>query len=79
MAWISCGRADGFWEFRLNPWDVAAGMLLVEEAGGQITDFNGQKWDAPKSFGLETLASNGLIHKEMATFFKTGKSGKFGL
>lgn len=73
LAWISCGRADGFWEFRLSPWDVAAGMLLVEEAGGKITDFKGRAWTDPALYGPQTLATNGLIHREMVSFFKTGK------
>ncbi len=70
LAWIACGRADGFWEFRLNPWDVAAGWLLVEEAGGKVTDFSGKRWSNPKVFGPQTLASNGRIHSEMLSFFK---------
>ena len=70
LAWIACGRADGFWEFRLNPWDVAAGWLLVEEAGGRVTDFGGRRWPHPKAFGPQTLASNGRIHSEMLAFFK---------
>ena len=43
MAWIAAGRADGFWEYELNPWDVAAGLLLIQEAGGRVTDFNGNE------------------------------------
>src|SRR5207302_2797972 len=39
---VACGRFDAFWEFNLNPWDTAAGVLIVEEAGGQVTDFSGQ-------------------------------------
>ncbi len=70
LAWIACGRADGFWEFRLNPWDVAAGWLLVEEAGGRVTDFSGKRWSRPSVFGPQTLASNGRIHSEMLSFFK---------
>lgn len=69
MAWLACGRLDGYWEFNLNPWDVAAGKLLVEEAGGKVTDFDGKKWkfdlDSLKKWGKETLSSNGYIHKEM--------------
>jgi myo-inositol-1(or 4)-monophosphatase len=41
LAWVACGRYDGFWELKLAPWDVAAGILLVLEAGGQVTDLNG--------------------------------------
>ncbi len=70
LAWIACGRADGFWEFRLNPWDVAAGWLLVEEAGGKVTDFSGKRWLSPNVFGPQTLATNGRIHSEMLSFFR---------
>ncbi|MBI2386706.1 MAG: inositol monophosphatase [Elusimicrobia bacterium] len=65
MAWIAAGRADGFWEFELNPWDVAAGLLLIEEAGGKVTDFNGNVWKDWRSMGKRTLASNGKIHTSM--------------
>ena len=75
LAWIACGRADGFWEFHLKPWDVAAGLLLIEEAGGKVTDFQGRVWKDKNLFGAETLATNGLIHQEMAGFFKKRKRG----
>lgn len=65
MAWIAAGRADGFWEYELNPWDVAAGLLLIQEAGGTVTDFNGEPWQDWRSMGKRTLASNGLIHRSM--------------
>jgi myo-inositol-1(or 4)-monophosphatase len=65
MAWIAAGRADGFWEFNLNPWDVAAGWLLVEEAGGKVTDFDGRRWRDPMTLGARTLATNGKTHAEM--------------
>lgn len=65
MAWIAAGRADGFWEYELNPWDVAAGSLLIQEAGGTVTDFKGKSWSDWRSMGKRTLASNGLIHKSM--------------
>ena len=45
MAYVACGRFDGFWEEGLNPWDVAAGYLLIEEAGGQVTYYNGEKFN----------------------------------
>lgn len=73
LAWIACGRADGFWEFHLKPWDVSAGLLLVEEAGGRVTDFQGRIWKNTNSFGPETLATNGLIHREMTAFLKSRK------
>jgi myo-inositol-1(or 4)-monophosphatase len=62
LAFVAMGRFDSFWEFGLNPWDVAAGIVLVEEAGGKITDLYGQ----PYALGGTTiLASNGRIHDEM--------------
>lgn len=65
LAWVAAGRADGFWESGLSPWDVAAGWLLVCEAGGKVTDFAGRAWkDGPK-LGTETLASNGPLHAGM--------------
>ena len=65
LAWIAAGRADGFWEYKLNPWDVAAGWLLVQEAGGEVTDFSGRAWRDPAMIGSETLATNGRVHAEM--------------
>lgn len=65
MAWIAAGRADGFWERGLSPWDVAAGRLLVEEAGGRVSDFSGAEWVDLKEYGRETLATNGRIHDAM--------------
>ncbi|MBI5208963.1 MAG: inositol monophosphatase [Elusimicrobia bacterium] len=65
MAWVAAGRADAFWEFGLSPWDVAAGRLLVSEAGGTVTDFGGRPWQGLETFGRQTLASNGRVHREM--------------
>jgi myo-inositol-1(or 4)-monophosphatase len=62
LAYVAAGRFDGFWELKLHPWDVAAGCLLVKEAGGSVTDFKGQPVNI---YSEEILASNGLIHKEM--------------
>lgn len=56
---VACGRYDGFWEFNLNPWDTAAGVLIVEEAGGTVTRFDGSPFELNSR---ETVASNGLIH-----------------
>lgn len=62
LAYVAMGRFDSFWEFGLNPWDTAAGVVLVQEAGGKVTDLQGQ----PYTLGGPTiLASNGLIHEEM--------------
>jgi myo-inositol-1(or 4)-monophosphatase len=59
---VACGQFEGFWEFGLKPWDTAAGILLVREAGGTVTDFSGRPY-RPGDF--EMLASNGLVHDEM--------------
>lgn len=65
MCWIAAGRTDGYWEFNLMPWDVAAGFLIVEEAGGKVTDFNGKPWEINSDMGKQTLVTNGLIHNDM--------------
>ena len=65
MCWLAAGRTDGYWEFGLKPWDVAAGKLIVEEAGGKITDFSGKPWAVNGAMGAETLATNGRIHAPM--------------
>lgn len=62
MAYVACGRFDGFWEEGLNPWDVAAGKLLIEEAGGVITYYDGSAFSIYKP---PICASNGLIHSQM--------------
>lgn len=62
LAYVAAGRFDGFWESKLKPWDVAAGQLLVTEAGGMVTGFNGEPWSV---YDNRILASNGLIHDEM--------------
>ena len=59
LAYVACGRFDGFWEDGLNPWDMAAGLLLIEEAGGRVTNFH----DEPLSiYTKKVLATNGLVH-----------------
>lgn len=63
LCYVASGRIDGFWELKLKPWDVAAGALIVAEAGGKVSDFSGNPLSI---FGAETLASNGLLHREMA-------------
>jgi myo-inositol-1(or 4)-monophosphatase len=65
LAWTACGRLDGYWEFNLKPWDVAAGLLLVEEAGGKVSDFSGKTWGVPTAFGPQTLAANGRLNRAM--------------
>jgi myo-inositol-1(or 4)-monophosphatase len=63
---VACGRFDGFWEFNLNPWDTAAGTLIVEEAGGKVSRFDGSPFELDSR---ETLASNGLVHKALLEEF----------
>ena len=70
---VACGRFDAFWEFNLNPWDTAAGVLIVEEAGGQVTDFSGQPFNINSR---ETLASNGLVHEAMLAEFDAVFKGR---
>jgi myo-inositol-1(or 4)-monophosphatase len=67
LAYVACGRLDGFWEIKLKPWDSAAGLLLVEEAGGRVTDFRGRSYSP---FVPEILATNGLIHAELAALLQ---------
>jgi myo-inositol-1(or 4)-monophosphatase len=62
MAYVACGRFDAFYEYGLNPWDVAAGIILIEEAGGLCTDFKGGR---DMLFGEELIATNTIIHREM--------------
>jgi len=64
LAYIAAGRFDGFWELKLMPWDTAAGWLLVEEAGGSVTDLSGDPYHL---YSKDMLASNGLIHAEMTS------------
>lgn len=69
LSYVACGRLDGFWEIRLSPWDVAAGVLLVREAGGRATDDRG----GPDCLsGAFIVASNGRIHEEMLRVIREG-------
>ena len=70
---VACGRFDGFWEFNLNPWDTAAGVLIVEEAGGKVTRFDGSAFELSSR---ETLASNGLVHEALLAEFQEIFAGK---
>lgn len=74
LAYVSCGRLDLFWEFRLNPWDIAAGVLLLEEAGGKITDMHG----APVQLRCpHLLATNAKLHPEALELFKEVFEGRY--
>lgn len=70
---VACGRFDGFWEFNLNPWDTAAGVLIVEEAGGKVSDFQGGPFQLNSR---ETVASNGLIHDALVNEFQQIFAGR---
>ena len=70
---IACGRFDGFWEFNLNPWDTAAGVHIVEEAGGKASRFDGSPFEIDSR---ETLASNGLVHEALLREFKEIFAGR---
>ncbi len=70
---VASGRYDGFWEFNLNPWDTAAGVLMVEEAGGRVTDFAGGLFQIASR---ETLASNGLVHDALLAEFQAIFAGR---
>jgi myo-inositol-1(or 4)-monophosphatase len=61
LAYVACGRFETFFEYGLNPWDVAAGSLLVKEAGGKVSDFSGEE---NYIFGKEIIASNGFVFDE---------------
>ncbi len=73
LAYVACGRLDGYWEFQLNPWDTSAGYLLVEEAGGRVTHFDGGRFTLDSR---EVLATNGLIHAEMEALFADMFAGR---
>lgn len=66
LAWVACGRLDGFWEFGLNPWDMAAGVLVVREAGGCASDMKGSPVNLR---GPHVMADNGAIHEELVGVF----------
>jgi myo-inositol-1(or 4)-monophosphatase len=70
---VASGRYDGFWEFNLNPWDTAAGVLIVEEAGGKVTDFTGGAFQIASR---ETIATNGLVHGALLHEFQEIFAGR---
>ena len=73
LCYVACGRFDGFWEFNLNPWDTAAGTLIVEEAGGKVSRFDGSPFELNSR---ETLASNGLVHDSLIHEFQEIFAGR---
>jgi myo-inositol-1(or 4)-monophosphatase len=73
LAYVACGRYDAYWEFNLNPWDTSAGVLLVREAGGMVTRFDGSPFRIESD---EVLASNGKLHPEMTATFEDMFAGR---
>ncbi|MBD0331140.1 MAG: inositol monophosphatase [Chitinophagaceae bacterium] len=65
FCWVACGRFDGFYEHHLNTWDSAAGFLIVEEAGGKVTDFEGNHFS---HYQPKVVASNGVMHEELLSW-----------
>ncbi len=74
LAYTACGRLEAFWEFGLNPWDMAAGTLLVQEAGGSVSGMRGEPVDLN---GRYVLADNGLIHQETLQLFEEVFAGHY--
>jgi myo-inositol-1(or 4)-monophosphatase len=70
LCWVACGRFDGFYEHSLKPWDSAAGILIVTEAGGQVTHFGGEPFSP---YQPQLLATNGLIHEKMIRVLAGGE------
>lgn len=73
LVYVACGRLDGYWEFKLNPWDTAAGVLLVTEAGGRVTYIDGGPFHLAS---VEVLASNGKIHEQLIHLFDNMFAGR---
>jgi len=74
LVYVACGRLDAFWEFGLNPWDMAAGVLLVTEAGGARSDMHG----APHNLrSPHILTDNGLVHEEILQLFREVFAGQY--
>src|SRR5262249_8328457 len=71
LAYVACGRFDGFWEVRLNAWDISAGALLIEEAGGTVTGLHGAPFDSRRG---EIVASNGRVHGQMLDVIRSASA-----
>jgi myo-inositol-1(or 4)-monophosphatase len=71
LCYVAMGRFDGFWEMKLGAWDLAAGSVIVREAGGEVTDFQGASIFVD---GSRVLASNGKIHREMIKILRMGRA-----
>ncbi|MGD8794538.1 MAG: inositol monophosphatase family protein, partial [Anaerolineae bacterium] len=75
LAYVAAGRLDGYWEMHLNPWDWAAGWLLVEEAGGTVTDLEGNPWSLEKK---ALVASNGPLHDKLLSVLEGARQRRTG-
>jgi len=73
LCWVAAGRFEGFWELKLNPWDKAAGVLMVTEAGGQVSDVRGGAFNL---LGDDVFASNGRVHTQMLEVFAAILAGR---
>jgi myo-inositol-1(or 4)-monophosphatase len=73
LCYTACGRYDAYWEFNLNPWDTAAGVLMVQEAGGKVTNFSGQPFSLDSR---QVLASNTILHEELLHEFREIFAGR---
>ncbi len=67
MCYVACGRFDGFWELKLNPWDTAAGLVMIQEAGGRVTNYQNEPFSV---YGKKIVASNGFIHEKILEVLK---------
>jgi myo-inositol-1(or 4)-monophosphatase len=69
LCYVACGRFDGFWEMKLSPWDMAAGAIIVQEAGGRVSDFDDNEYNP---YGKEIVASNVQIHRQILDVLRLG-------
>jgi myo-inositol-1(or 4)-monophosphatase len=74
LAYVAAGRFDGYWEGKLNPWDVAAGILMITEAGGKVTGLRGDAFDLHRK-PVDILTSNGRIHTDMQRVLGAARTG----
>ncbi len=73
LCWVAAGRLDGYWEESLHPWDVAAGALILQEAGGRVTSFSAKPFGKINEYGQTLLASNGAIHAPMLRIIRQSR------
>ena len=76
LCWVAAGRLEGYWEDNLNPWDVGAGLLILQEAGGKATNWHGKKFKKLEDYGKTILASNGKIHRQMLALMQPHTSAE---